>query len=219
MLPVQNPKFHIFQKLHLPPSCNPCSEGTGLTWYQYSSLQAICFEKTIGRSLYFSTSLAHISRFNNDLYTWIKVILTWGEGWGGSSSVNWETAVTFFLSLIPAWGFLNKHCRSSNSMVTIAVCVCLVAQSCPSLCDHTDSSCQAPPVYGIFQARKLEQVVISSSGDLLNPGIKHLLRLLHWKADSLPLSHMGSPSVDNNTVLCIWKLLREWILRVLTTRK
>ena len=33
-------------------------------------------------------------------------------------------------------------------------------------------------------------------GDLANPGIKPI-HLLHWQADSLPLSHLGSPSERN----------------------
>ena len=38
-----------------------------------------------------------------------------------------------------------------------------------------------------------------SPGDLANLGIDPcLLRLLHWQADSLPLSHLGSP----NKIIC-----------------
>ena len=47
-------------------------------------------------------------------------------------------------------------------------------------------------VHGIFQARILEQVAISyfpTQGS--NP---HLLRLLHWQGDSLPLCRLGSPT-------------------------
>ena len=42
-------------------------------------------------------------------------------------------------------------------------------------------------VHGISQARILEWVVLSSSKDLSDPGIK--LYLLHWQGDSLPLNH------------------------------
>ena len=46
--------------------------------------------------------------------------------------------------------------------------MCVCAQLCPILCEPMDSS-----VHGIFQARILEQVaVLSTAGDLLNPGIK-----------------------------------------------
>ena len=38
-----------------------------------------------------------------------------------------------------------------------------VAQSCPTLCDPMDSSQPSSSIYGIFQARVLEQVAISFS--------------------------------------------------------
>ena len=47
-----------------------------------------------------------------------------------------------------------------------------VAQSCMTLCDHTDCSPPSPSVNGIFQARILEEVAVSYSRDLSNPGIE-----------------------------------------------
>ena len=44
-----------------------------------------------------------------------------------------------------------------------AMCVCLVAQLCPTLCDPMDSSMPAFPVQGSLQARILEWVAIPSS--------------------------------------------------------
>ena len=43
---------------------------------------------------------------------------------------------------------------------------------CPTLCDPVDSSPPGSSVYGISQARILEQVANSYSRDLPNPGIK-----------------------------------------------
>ena len=43
------------------------------------------------------------------------------------------------------------------------VCVCLVAQLCPTLGDSMDCSPQVPLSMGIFQARILEWVAISFS--------------------------------------------------------
>ena len=63
--------------------------------------------------------------------------------------------------------------------------VCLVAQSCPTLCDPMDCSPPGSSVHGISQARILEYV--PSSGDLSNPWIKPLSPAL--QVDSLPLSH------------------------------
>ena len=55
--------------------------------------------------------------------------------------------------------------------------MCLVAQSCPTVCDPSDYSLPGSSVHRVFQARILEWVAISSSGDILNPGIKPVLLL------------------------------------------
>ena len=54
------------------------------------------------------------------------------------------------------------------------VCVhaCLGTQSCPTLCDPTDSSPPGSSVHGIFQARILEWVAMPSSRESSDPGIK-----------------------------------------------
>ena len=57
--------------------------------------------------------------------------------------------------------------------------------------------CSVPgsSVHGIFQARTLEWVAISFSRGLPDSGIA--LKSPAWQADSLPLSHLGSPQVFN----------------------
>ena len=50
--------------------------------------------------------------------------------------------------------------------------VCLVAQSCGSLCDCMDCGTPGSSVNGILQARILGGLLYPSPGDLLNPGIK-----------------------------------------------
>ena len=67
----------------------------------------------------------------------------------------------------------------------------LVAQSCLTLCDPTDCSLPGSSVHGILQARILGWVPFPSPGDLPNPGIEPWSFTL--QADSLPLSHQGSP--------------------------
>ena len=49
--------------------------------------------------------------------------------------------------------------------------LCLVAQLCPTLCYPMDCGPPGSSVHGILQARKLEEVAISFSGDLPGPGI------------------------------------------------
>jgi len=54
----------------------------------------------------------------------------------------------------------------------LCVCVCLVTQSCSTLCDLMDCSLPVSSVPGILQARMLEQVTIPTPWDLPDPGIK-----------------------------------------------
>ena len=63
------------------------------------------------------------------------------------------------------------------------MCVCLVAQSCPTLCNPMDCSLPGSSVHGILQARILERLPCLPSGDLPNPGIE--LSSPALQADSL----------------------------------
>ena len=56
----------------------------------------------------------------------------------------------------------------------LPICACSVAQSSPTLCDPMDCSPPGSSVHGIFQARILEWVAISSPGDLPDPGVKRV---------------------------------------------
>ena len=72
-------------------------------------------------------------------------------------------------------------------------------QSWPTLCDPMDCSPPGSSVHGILQARTLEWVVMPSSRDLPNPGIKPGSSAL--QAHSLSLSHQGSPSLSSRKML------------------
>ena len=50
-----------------------------------------------------------------------------------------------------------------NWKIEFYICVCSVTQSCLTLCGSMDYSLPGSSVYGIFQARILEQVAISYS--------------------------------------------------------
>ena len=77
-----------------------------------------------------------------------------------------------------------------------------VSQSCPTLCDPTDFSPPGSPV------RRIDRQEFSGKNTgvgchflllgifLMQGSNPHLLDLLHWQADSLPLCHLGSPSVN-----------------------
>ena len=56
-----------------------------------------------------------------------------------------------------------KYLNEINSGNAGIVCVCLVTQSCLTLCDPTDSCPPGSSVHGVLQARILECVVMPSS--------------------------------------------------------
>ena len=66
-----------------------------------------------------------------------------------------------------------------------------IAQSCPTLCDPMDCSPPGSSIHAILQARKLEWAAISFSRGIF-PTQGSNSHLLHWRVDSLPLSHLGS---------------------------
>ena len=82
-----------------------------------------------------------------------------------------------------------------SPLPTLVVCCCLVCISCPTLCNPMDSSLPGSSVHGLFQARILQQVAMSSSKESSKPRDQSCVPyLLHWQAGSLPLDHLGSPS-------------------------
>ena len=78
-------------------------------------------------------------------------------------------------------GFLEASARGYACML-----------SCVWLCDPMDCSPPGFSVHGISQARILEWVAISFSRESSGPKDRTCI-FLHWHADSLPLSHLGSP--------------------------
>ena len=60
-------------------------------------------------------------------------------------------------------------------------------------------ACQPPLSMGFPRQEYWSGLPFPSSGDLPNPGIE-FLHLLHWQADSLPLSHLRSPETLNTFI-------------------
>ena len=69
--------------------------------------------------------------------------------------------------------------------------LCLVAQSCLTLCNSTDCSPPGSSVLGILQARILEWVAMLSSMDRPNPGFE--ARSPTLQVNSLPSEPPGKP--------------------------
>ena len=70
--------------------------------------------------------------------------------------------------------YVSWLCCSEKSIIILDVVprLGMRVQSCPTLCNFINSSLPGSSVHEIFQARILEWVTISSSGDLPAPGIK-----------------------------------------------
>ena len=90
---------------------------------------------------------------------------------------------------------VNIHDGNSGRVcVNIFGTTCSSAQSCPTVCNPMEYSPPGSSVDGISEARNMEWVATSSSGDLPNPEIKPASPVSHaWQVDSLPLRHQGSP--------------------------
>ena len=67
--------------------------------------------------------------------------------------------------------------------------LCLVAQSCLTLCDPMDYSLQAPLSMGFFRQEYWSGLPCPPPGDLLNPGFEPGSPTL--QTDSTVLSHQG----------------------------
>ena len=89
----------------------------------------------------------------------------------------------------------TKDSLRTERFERVVLCVsCLVAKLCPTLCDPMDCSLPGTSVHGISQERILEWVAIFLQGIFPAQGLNPcFLCLLYWWADSLPLSHLGSP--------------------------
>ena len=74
---------------------------------------------------------------------------------------------------------------TSIGLLQRVVCVCSVAQSCPTLGTPWTVALQAPLSMGYWSG-----LPFPPPGDLLDPGIKSLSTA--WQAASLPLSHLRS---------------------------
>ena len=59
--------------------------------------------------------------------------------------------------------------RIQRCPAELCVCVCVVTQSCPTICDPVDCSPPGSTVYGILQARILEWAVMGDDGKSIIP--------------------------------------------------
>ena len=101
-------------------------------------------------------------------------------------------------------GNLKSHGKKKYTVCCCCHCCCL--SHIPLFCDPMDCSPPGSSVHGILQARILEWVAIFiSRGIFLTQRLN--LYILHWQADSLPLSHQG-----NSNILTIKEEPRKWMV-------
>ena len=81
------------------------------------------------------------------------------------------------------------------------MCICiyggLVAKLCPTHVTPWTIACQAPLSMGFSRQEYWSGMPFPPPGDLPDPGSN--LHLLHWQADSLSLSPLGSPYINTHT--------------------
>ena len=94
------------------------------------------------------------------------------------------------LSSPGAFLFCPSTIKTTYMISFIYICVHAKSlQSCSTLCNTMDCSPPGSSVHGILQARIVEWAAVSSQVIFPTQGSNpRLLRLLYWKADSLPLS-------------------------------
>ena len=74
----------------------------------------------------------------------------------------------------------------------LCCCCCLVAEPCLTLAIPWTVAHQTPPSMGVSRQEHWRGLPFPSPGVLPHPGMEP--GLMHRQADSLPLSHLGSPS-------------------------
>ena len=77
-------------------------------------------------------------------------------------------------------------------MCTLFMCLCLVSKSCLALCNSMDCSLSGSSVHGIFQARILEWVAMSSSRRHSRPRDQTHISCIVWGI-LYHLSNLGNP--------------------------
>ena len=136
--------------------------------------------------LLFPTRVEHNLAMKPPPFLWLETVLPFGterRSWRLSHAYNkWWTMKPLCPGIPqgPSWHHYEY----------IVMYVCFWSLSCVRLCDLMDCSLPGSSVLGIFLARILEWIAISSSRESSQPGIESASPA--WQLDSLPLRHQGS---------------------------
>ena len=100
---------------------------------------------------------------------------------GGAGSIQWHVTWAAIVTGIPTLQFIQSDIDSIGDVRESRACklcqppsvqLSSVSQSCLTLCNPMECSTPGSSVHGIFQARILDWVVISYSGDLPDQGVE-----------------------------------------------
>ena len=93
---------------------------------------------------------------------------------------------------------LNRQNQQNQDCLSLDFLTCVCAQSWPTLCDPMGCSSPGSFIRGIFQARILEQIVISYSRVTSQPGDRTHVSCISCIGRQIlyPLSHLGSPFLE-----------------------
>ena len=114
---------------------------------------------------------------------------------------------------------LDRHIQRNTSRHWSYIfhkCEVKVTKSCPALWNPMDCKLPGSSVHRVFQARILEWVAIPFSRALPEQGLNPCLQcLLHCQVHSLPLSHLGSPTVYHHRFINFNKCSLLWGMLVM----
>ena len=158
-------------------------EWTGWIFLQSKGLSRVFSNNTFQKHQLFGAQLFFVVQLSRPYMTVGKTI-----------ALNRRTFVDKVMSLL--FNMLSRLVitflpRSKHLLISVWNEMNEVTQSCPTFCDPMDCNLPGSSIHGIFQARVLEWVDISSPGDLPGPGIEPRFPAL--QADTLPSELPGKP--------------------------
>ena len=107
----------------------------------------------------------------------------------------------------------ERYRHRMKHLITLCVYYCLVTKLCLTICDPWTAAHQAPLSMKFSKQERWSGLPFPSSRDL--PGQGSNPHLLHWQANSLPLSHLGSPCVCVFVIIYAMEFFTHCLLYVL----
>ena len=138
----------------------------------------------------------------------LKLCFLHAPALAGKFFTTW--AISPFLKLKLADGLCILLCFSNNLLLDLLLWLCLVTQSCSTLCNTMDCSPPGSSVHGVLQARLLEWVAISLSRGSSRPrdwthvSCSGRCILYHWATREILSEEQGQGIFYINTFWPQW---------------